>query len=109
MSGRLAGAFLGSDAPLFRAVRLDLDVHVATQVIGSIRALGSARLTEGRPRLVVDADYAATGSLRRHGHRVADRAPDGHLGAGGFPFGAPTVPLHPGVRSNQANAGNKPP
>lgn len=61
---------------------LDAGVRVPTQVVGSRRPLFGAQLPVCGPRLVVDADYAARGSLRRHKHSVADRAVDGHLGRG---------------------------
>lgn len=56
----------------------DAGVRMSAQVVGSRRAFRLAQLPVCGPRLVVDADYAAGGSLRRHAASVADRAVTGH-------------------------------
>jgi len=64
---------------LLLAPRVDPGMRVPAQVVSARRPLRCAQLPVCGPRLVVDADYAAGGSLRRHEHSVADRAVDGHL------------------------------
>ena len=63
---------------LLLAPRVDPGMRVPAQVVSARRPLRCAQLPVCGPRLVVDADYAAGGSLRRHEHSVADRAVDGH-------------------------------
>lgn len=57
----------------------DLPVDVTTEVVCTGRAHVLARLLVRGPRLAIDADHAAGGSLRRHVDSVADRTRDGHL------------------------------
>lgn len=59
---------------LLLAPRGDAGVRMPAQVVGPRRPLGCTQLPVHGPRFVVDADYAARGSLRRHVDSVADRA-----------------------------------
>lgn len=77
--GQATASSVGGLRALTTAVRGDLPVDVTAQVIGPSRAHVGARLGIGVPRLLVDAQHAAGGSLRRHATSVADRAPSGHL------------------------------
>lgn len=114
---RALGEGLESLLPIRSAPCGDAGVRVSPQVIGPRRALLRAQFPVCSPRLVVDADYAAGGPLRRHEHSVADRAMTRHLPAGepvtGWLSNDLLVTGHPVVRFKGAKAApkrsNKPP
>lgn len=91
----------------------DAGVRVAPQVVGPRRPLRLAQLPVCGPRLVVDADYAARGPLRRHIDRVADRALTSHRTVTEWLANDLLVTGHPGVAFESAKAApkrsNKPP
>lgn len=105
---------------LLLAPRLNAGMCMTAQVVGAGCSLLRAQLPVCSPRLVVDADYAARGSLRRHVHSVTDRAVDGHLCRRATNFNGrdwPSVDLlvtgHPAVGFKGATAAparsNRPP
>lgn len=113
-------ALLGLLDALLLAPSGDAGVGVPAQIVGARRPFRLTQLPVCGPRLVVDADYAARGSLRRHGHSVADRAMTRHLSRD-CRIGSESnwisndllVTGHPGVGSNRiqgtSRALSKPP
>lgn len=92
---------------LLLAPRSDAGVRMPAQVVRTGRSLRGAQLPVFTPRLVVDANYAARGSLRRHEHSVADRAVDGHHPVTEWLSIDLLVTGHPEVRFKGATAAPK--
>lgn len=109
----LESALQGGLSGLLLAPGIDAGVCVSAQVVGSRRAFCLAQFPVCGPRLVVDADYAAGGSLRRHADRVADRAVAGHRAVTKCLLIDLLVTSHPGVLFKGATAAsqrsNRPP
>lgn len=97
----------GALAGLLLAPSRDAGMCVTAKVVGSRRPLRSTQLPICGPRLVVDADYAARGSLRRHEHSVADRAMTGHPSVMEWPSIDLLVTGHPAVGFKGAAAAPK--
>lgn len=95
------GSGLGSSA-LGLSPGRDAGVNVTTHVIGAGRSLRLAQLPVCGPRVVVDADHAAGGSLRRHADSVADSLLTRHLRHAKCVADVLRVTTHPEVLSKHA-------
>ena len=105
--GDVAGG--GDVALLLAAPGVHARVDVTTDVIGAGGSLRLAQLPVRRPHLVIDADHAARGALRRHVDSVADQSGATHPYASTCVADVLRVTVHPEVESETGQALIKPP